>query len=204
MNQGGLPVLLTDALSGDGVPATLVTQIGEQQISDWHDYWRPALEETLARLRVIGVPRARWPQTAHWNWESKTKQVVGLLAFRGFAITSQGVTQGLMRVDLNHSARQATQIGKPLVYVEYLEVAPWNRAEFAKPRYRGVGTALLTAAVDLSLEEGSHGRIGLHSLTQAESFYRDVCGMSDLGIDENYENLRYFEMTSEQAAAFLG
>ncbi len=151
---------LTDALSGDGVPATLVTQIGEQQISDWHDYWRPALEETLARLRRnSSVPLARWPQRcAYWNWESKTKQVVGLLAFRGFAITSQGVTQGLMRVDLNHSARQATQIGKPLVYVEYLEVAPWNRAEFAKPRYRGVGTALLTAAVDLSLEEGFHGR----------------------------------------------
>jgi hypothetical protein len=204
MSQGDFPVFLTETLSGDGVPANLVAQIGQQQISDWHDHWRPALEETLARMRAAGVPKAHWPQTAHWNWESKTKQIAGLLAYRSFAITSQGVTQGLMRVDLNHSARQATQVGKPLVYVEYLEVAPWNRAEFAKPRYRGVGTALLTAAVDLSLEEGFHGRIGLHSLTQAESFYRDACRMSDLGIDINYDNLRYFEMTSEQAAAFLG
>jgi Arm DNA-binding domain len=95
---------------------------------------------------------------------------------------------------------------KNMTFGDYPHVSPktWNRAEFAKPRYRGVGTALLTAAIDLSLEEGFHGRIGLHSLTQAESFYRNACGMSDLGIDSNYDNLRYFEMTSEQAAAFLG
>lgn len=40
------------------------------------------------------------------------------------------------------------------------------------PRLRGVGTALVTAAVALSEDEGFKGRIGLHSLPQAEDFYR--------------------------------
>ena len=88
-------------------------------------------------------------------------------------------------------------------YVEYLEVAPWNRAELgAKPRLRGVGTVLLTAAVALSNGEGFKGRIGLHSLPQADAFYRKI-GMTDLGPDAAYQNLRYFEMTVEQARAFF-
>ena len=44
--------------------------------------------------------------------------------------------------------------------------------------------------------------MALHSLPQAERYYRDVCGMTDLGPDPAYDNLRYFEMTAEQAAEF--
>ena len=108
-----------------------------------------------------------------------------------------------MRVELNHMARMAIQAGKPLVYVEYLEVAPWNRSDSAEQRFRGVGTALMTAAVDLSLSEGFGGRMALHSLPQAENYYRDFCGMTDLGIDASYDNLHYFEMTTHQAAQFI-
>lgn len=126
-----------------------------------------------------------------------------MLAFRGFCVVAQGVTQGLAQVNLTRSTREAGQAGKPLVYVEYLEVAPWNRPELgATPRLRGLGSALLTAAVMLSEAEGFRGRIGLHSLPQADDFYRR-CGMTDLGLDPAYQNLRYFEMTAEQARAFL-
>ncbi len=48
------------------------------------------------------------------------------------------------------------------------------------------------------------GRIGLHSLRQAESFYRDTCGMAGLGEDPNEYNLPYFEMTEAQANQFIG
>jgi hypothetical protein len=54
----------------------------------------------------------------------------------------------------------------------------------------------------LSEEEGFKGRIGLHSLPQADEFYR-LRGMTDLGTDQTNQNLRYFEMTAEQARAFL-
>ena len=62
---------------------------------------------------------------------------------------------------------------------------------------------LIATAVQLSLEEGFRGRIGLHSLPQAETFYATNCGMTDLGKDTKKEGLRYFEMTPAQAAAFL-
>jgi hypothetical protein len=51
-------------------------------------------------------------------------------------------------------------------------------------------------------EQDFRGRIGLHSLPAAEEFYGTVCGMTDLGRDESYQGLRYFEMTAAQAAAF--
>ena len=38
---------------------------------------------------------------------------------------------------------------------------------------------------------------------QADDFYRRRCGMTDLGADPNYQNLRYFEMTEEQSRVFI-
>ena len=146
---------------------------------------------------------SQWPQSWHWDWAQKTARVRGLLAFRGFSVVAQGETQGLAQVDLTKSGREPSQVGKPLVYLDYLEVAPWNRPELgAAPRLRGVGSALITAAVALSVDEGFKGRLGLHSLPQADTFYRKI-GMIDLGQDAAYQNLRYFEMTVEQARAFL-
>ncbi len=113
------------------------------------------------------------------------------------------MTQGLAQINLTKSCCEPSQAGRPLVYLDYLEVAPWNRPELGiTPRLRGTGSALVTAAIALSDEEGFKGRIGLHSLPQADSFYRKI-GMTDLGHDPAYQNLRYFEMTAEQAHAFL-
>ena len=127
----------------------------------------------------------------------------GLLAYRGFSIVAGGETQGMAQVDLTRLCREPGQVGKPLVYVDYLEVAPWNRRKLeAKPRLIGVGTALMTAAVMLSFDEGFEGRLGLHSLPQADAFYRQM-GMRDLGEDAKYQNLKYFEMTEERTREFL-
>ncbi|MCL2716575.1 MAG: GNAT family N-acetyltransferase [Alphaproteobacteria bacterium] len=109
----------------------------------------------------------------------------------------------MAQVDLTRLCREPGQVGKPLVYVDYLEVAPWNRRKLeAKPRLIGVGTALMTAAVMLSFDEGFEGRLGLHSLPQADAFYRQM-GMRDLGEDAKYQNLKYFEMTEERTREFL-
>lgn len=96
------------------------------------------------------------------------------------------------------------QKGKDLVYVEYVENAPWNRPELADPPlYRGIGSILIRAAIALSIEEEFKGRIGLHALPQSNGFYANTCGMTDLGIDASYHGLRYFEMTPEQAESFI-
>ena len=197
-------IFLLDVTSGTGIEAELRDAIEEAQLIDWQTQWQPALIRTLQELARQGVPMARWPQSWHWDWRAKTAQVTGLLAFQGFSIVCAGMTQGLMRIDLTKAARAPEQKGKPLVYVDYLEVAPWNRPDLGQAvRYKGVGTALMVAAIAFSEQEGFKGRIGLHSLPQAESFYRDRCGMIDLGPDAAYQNLKYFEMTPDQAKAFL-
>lgn len=73
----------------------------------------------------------------------------------------------------------------------------------AEPRYGLIGSIFVATAVQLSLSEGFKGRIGLHSLPQAEKFYGERCRMTDLGRDAKKENLRYYEMTAEQASDFL-
>lgn len=197
-------IYLLDTASDAAVEAELRDAIEASHLLDWKGHWQPALMSVLQELARRGVPPGQWPQSWHWDWPAKTAQVQGLLGFRGFSVVCAGMTQGLMRVDLTKSGREPSQAGKPLVYVDYLEVAPWNRPDLGRtPRLKGVGTALIVAAVSLSHEEEFKGRIGLHSLPQADAFYRERCGMTDLGPDAAYQNLRYFEMTPAQAQAFL-
>ena len=128
-----------------------------------------------------------------------------MLAYPGFSIVCDGLTQGMMIVDtVKKRCRLDSQKGQHLVYVKFVETAPWNRGElFDPPRYRGIGSILIRAAVTLSEDSEFHGRIGLHSLPQANGFYANTCGMTDVGADPNYQGLRYFEMTPEQAQAFV-
>ena len=194
---------LLDVAADQPIEAELRDAIEQLQLDDWNNVWRPALNAVLIELIRQGVQPSQWPQSWHWDWKKKMARVHGLLAFQGFSVVAQGVTQGLMQVDLTKSARESSQAGKPLVYIEYLEVAPWNRPELgATPRLRGVGSALLSAAIELSVAEGFKGRIGLNSLPQADEFYRKI-GMTDLGPDPHSQDLNYFEMTAEQARAFL-
>ena len=185
--------------------AELWHAITEQQLADWEGEWVPELFRAMQRLSRAGVARAHWPQSRHWDWRKKVAVLQGMLANPGFSIVCDGLTQGMMIVDtVKHRGRINDQRGQHLVYVEFVENAPWNRAElFDPPRYRGIGSILIRAAVALSRELEFHGRIGLHSLPQANGFYANTCGMTDLGVDPDHEDLRYFEMTPDQARAFI-
>lgn len=198
------PVILFDQLAGNYVPAELIESIDEAHLQAVDTTWMPVLLRRLQQLVDQGTPRADWPQSSHWDWRQKTERIKGLLAFRTLALTCEGQLQGLMQVNTASVSRLPDQTGKHLTYIDYLESAPWNRLEVVtQPKFKGVGSVLMRAAIEISREEGFQGRIGLHSLPRSEPFY-GRCGMSDLGIDGNYENLRYFEMTSAQAAKFSG
>lgn len=198
-------VYLLDVASGEPVAAELWHAITEEQLADWEGEWVPELFRAMQRLRRAGVERTHWPQSRHWDWRRKVAVLQGMLANPGFSIVCDGLTQGMMIVDtVKHRGQLDGQKGQHLVYVEFVENAPWNRAElFDPPRYRGVGSILIRAAVALSEELEFHGRIGLHSLPQANDFYANTCGMTDLGADPDHEELRYFEMSPENAQAFI-
>lgn len=204
MTRDASTVYLRNVATNESVAAELWDGIGPQNLADWSQEWQPILSRALQELASRGVPIQHWPQSWHWNWEKKVAHVSGLLGARTFCVMADNVTQGLMSLDLTKSARLEVQRGKPIVYVDYIEVAPWNRKDLVgSARFSGVGTVLLTAAVELSRQEGFKGRIGLHSLPQADEYYRDRCGMSDLQPDPAKQNLRYFEMTADQARAFM-
>lgn len=199
------PIYLADS-TGAAVKAELWDAITEKNLADWEAEWVPELFRLLKQLNRDGVERRLWPQSRHWNWRNKLKAIEGLLSRPCFSVVCQNMTQGLMITNTARRARIKAQANQHLVYVEYLESAPWNRKDMrhsAQPSYSGIGSILMRTAVEHSRDEEYKGRIGLHSLPQANDFYSNVCGMTDLGADVKYENLRYFEFTLEQAEAFI-
>lgn len=199
------PIALYNVHTGQLDEAELWDGITERQLVDWEGEWVPELYKAIQQLHRAGVERASWPQSRRWDWRRKTEALQGMLAYPGFSVVCNGMTQGMMLIDITTKrSRLEDSRGKGLAYIEFVENAPWNRPELAKPPlYRGIGSVLVRAAIELSKQEEFKGRIGLHSLPQANGFYANTCGMTDLGTDVDYHNLRYFEMSSDQAEAFI-
>ncbi|MDP9175731.1 MAG: hypothetical protein M3O30_17965 [Planctomycetota bacterium] len=173
--------------------------------------WCLSRIEVLHDLSLARVKRGEWPESVHWNWAYKAaiSEPSRLEAFgdvRLFGLQAAGQWQGLLfGLSEGHFTRQGV-LGRPLVYVDFLESAPWNWTIEPLDRvgkYRGIGGQLMELAVRWSLSLGYAGRVGLHSLPQASGFYNGRCGMTDLGPDINYDSLCYFELTESDAEAFL-
>ena len=198
-------VHLKDRGAGRFVEANLIDGLTREDVEKAEADWKPFLDEQVKRMEATGVPKHKWPQHRHWNWREKYDAIEEYLAYRMFGLECQSQMQGLMlALTAGKNSQIASQRGRPLVYVHFLAAAPWNLASIvAEPRFSLVGSILVAAAIHLSMEEEFQGRIGLHSLPQSDDWYRRTCGMTDLGPDQTVENLRYFEMTPEQASEFL-
>jgi hypothetical protein len=196
-------IALEDRHSGQFVPARLIERIDVNYARHADDLWRTfeAAEVAQATARGVVLPPQ---QHSHWRWEKKVTIVGHLLPYPTLAVECNGDPQGLMLLETDGKFAEAPgQSGKPLVYVVFLATAPWNLPTVVKrPRFRGVGTGLMRAAIEVSIDLDFKGRIGLHSLHQSESYY-EALGMTALGRDPKKENLNYYEMTPEQATAFL-
>ncbi len=84
--------------------------------------------------------------------------------------------------------------GHPLLYLEYLAVAPWNRPDVGRPRrFSGCGFSLLKFAAERSQALGYGGVLGLHALPGSHPFYSGA-GMKDFGPDPQEDGLHYFEL----------
>ena len=199
--------LLMDRLKEREVEVSLWQSLDERHVEDFAQKWKPMFDARLAELRAKGdltleVVGEHNLQDAHWEWAQKRLERQDMMSWTSFAVEAEDETQGLMFVRMDTTAREASGRGKFLVEIDLLATAPWNRFRLvAQPQFKGIGRLLMAAAISLSFDQEFEGRIGLHALPQAESWYRDVCGMTDLGIDGT--TMRYFEMTSAQAQAFV-
>ena len=179
------------------VPAMLGRNIPPARLAEVETAWAPARRVLAEALRRAGTAL----ESRHWNWTDKVARVErGELVLH--AIECEGEIQGMMATKAQPRVAVLAP-GQVVVYVDYLEAAPWNqRAPDHPARFGGVGSALFTEAVILSVELGFHGRIGLHSLPQAERFYGG-CEMAHLGRAADYHNLVYFEYDDARAAHWL-
>jgi len=191
-------VWLREGATGNPVQASLFDEITDDHLLLWSTTWSPEMRRYVA----ANAPTDR-PEDSHWNWRIKSFSSSGLLSCHSFSLVCNGELQALMIARDLASAKLPGQFGQPLVHLEFVATAPWNRPEFHQPvRYKGCGRILILAAIEVSRACGGKGRIGLHSLPAAEDFYEQKCGMTLLGADAAHQNLSYFEMTETQADQF--
>lgn len=192
----------------------VVEGLDQEHIDYMAQQWRPIMDRQRdAALREYALlPEPRDPDSwqkmlekygipdHHWDWERKCAMPVG--ANRSvYGLLNGDHLEAAMLLAFDQTARLAP-VGQPLIYVDYLAIAPWNRSPIQKPeRFRRLGSLLLGAAVEISRVRNWDGRCGLHSIPSAESFYQ-AKGMQDLGADPSYEDMHYFEFDATSARTF--
>lgn len=116
-----------------------------------------------ARVYVTDRPSFNWVAVRNFN-RSGTVLV----------LHNGAVAEALLQL---HEHRIVACDGSPradLVYVSFLEVAPWNRASATTRRFRGLGGLLLAVACDRAFQLDMDGHVGLHATQPAEEFYRNL------------------------------
>lgn len=156
---------------------------------------RQTNDEFLDLLAKFGVPDPKW------NWREKCSIAATGPNRKTYGLLNADHVEAAMMLLFGKNSRDSG-LGLPLVYVDYVAVAPWNRRAIQAPeRFHGLGTVMLGTAIEVSRLLGLDGRCGLHSLPSAEGFYRRI-GMKDLAVDPHYHDLRYFEFDSDGATEF--
>jgi hypothetical protein len=202
-------VHIIDNISGKPVEAELFDEVTVEHFIETQQEWRPIVLKAARQLAARGSHQLI-PQHFHWDWTAKAPELK-VLANAFYGVRYENKLQGLMKLETVGqfcTCRLPEQAGKALIYLDYVEVAPWNlkalmSALGEKPRYNVIGSRLIEAAVLRSKEEDCKGRIGLHSLPMTESFYIKACGMTPVGRDPAKQNLLWLEHTPEQADKFL-
>ena len=194
------PITLVRPLDNSLVDGSLVVGVTIDEIDEAVGLWTPYMEDAIQKGAVK-------PDHAHWQWDKKARAVKGSPEYSFTGVFVKGEMQALMlREQEWKRAKHPDQKGSSLVYVCFLSTAPWNDIKLVPtPSFRGAGTILMTEAVNHSLSLGYKGRLGLHALSGSEEFYRDRCGMTDLGPDPDpaHQGLTYFEFTPDSANEFL-
>jgi hypothetical protein len=173
-----------DAVSVIGSLVTLTTK----HLDDFRTVWKEQLKTSADEDR-------------YWDWNQKQRIYLagGIDTYEGYAIECEGLTQGMMILQLR-GYRSQIEATRRLVYIHSLATAPWNRLSSPDPNgFRSVGSALLRFARFRSEELGYGGLVGLHSLPAAEMFYRKM-GMIDGGADAEKDNMTYFEWYRRDSA----
>lgn len=139
-------------------------------------------------------PTGELPGSFPWDWKQKAAKSRANQC-QLLALHVSGCVEGMILVsDVPVRSQLPGSLHEWVMYIEYLESAPWNQKVYAGKgvRFEGVGTSLISVAVDVSCAYGCDGRLALHSLPEAKDFYTRM-GFVNLGLDP-VEELDYFEI----------
>ena len=204
--MGSHAITILDRATGRAVEAELLDLLAPEDLLVLEAMWTPDRSRIVLEIARAGLAHEERPQSLSWNWRAKAHNL-RLLQASCYAVVCDGEWQGVMLTkSATHFARLGEARGKPLVYIDFLEVAPWNWTipgieQFG--RFGLIGPRLFERAVLQSWKEGFEGRIGLNSLPQSEGFYRDACRMTPLGDDDDHDGLTYFELSRDNANRIL-
>lgn len=159
-------------------------------------FTKRVLQEVRAWMPILASHGA---EDAAWNWSDLMEtfmavQGENLGEYEFHVLRCRRQVQALMILEVAYHTSPITR--HPLVYVEHIAVAPWNRSGIQNPRrFSGCGGALLTFAAERSQALGYSGRVGLHSLPGSRGFYASS-GLKDSGPDSREGGLHYFEVNA--------
>lgn len=171
-------IYLTRGTDDSTVEAAIV-KLATKHVEDFENQWVELLTQYKQEDKL-------------WDLMVKLRMTSRYNNYEGYAVECENQTEGLLVIETTMHGSQMTR-GKRLVYIYYIASAPLNRKVIQNPpKLRGIGTNLLLFTRERSLELGYEGRVGLHSFPDSQNFY-DNRGMYDLGPDEDYDELVYFE-----------
>jgi len=138
VRQAIATVLLQALESGAFCHATLFRGIDQDGLRDIEEHWKPMFDAAAPENR---------PEDAHWEWADKVLRAqTKPLNCEIFGIEADNKTQGMMlviKLGRQCFSRHQEHPGAPLVYIDFLATAPWNRPSMGDaPAYKGVGVTL--------------------------------------------------------------
>jgi len=138
-------IFIYDNIQGIPVEAYLVEDVPLDLIAKANLEWTRIKQQHRYFCEQQGC---RCPDHSHWDWDKKARrseiEMFKMVQTR-FGIICQEEIQGLMLVEqMFEFAKLPPDKGEPLLYVQFLEVAPQNLNPYANPRkFLGIGRLFL-------------------------------------------------------------
>jgi hypothetical protein len=136
----------------------------------------------------------------HWNWLKKAI-AYNITGYDWFFLKTPDGIQGIC---LTFHPKKSAIKSIDIFYIHYLASAPWNRvSKLYERKYKGVATEIIKQIqlYFIKTYQYSYG-FSLHSLPQAETFYRNL-GMKYFSKYDK-DGLFFYEMDYENAVLLVG
>lgn len=166
------------------VKALLRPYNGLNDILLWFSDWFPKMCD-LSGAKIF--EDSHWKVDEIWEYYSKYPDA------RVMLLEAEDKIQGFVIIIVGHIGFDK----KPCIYIPFLSVAPWNRKlhDSSKREIKYIGKTLIGYAALIAYKKYNIPSVELHSLPDAENFYRKI-GMLETGRTEN--NLKEFRLNQKE------